>query len=132
MSKETPKAAISRRDFVKSGTAAGLGATALAGLVRTDLEAQGTVQDWDMTADVVIAGAGTSGLSAAVEARDSGASVIIVEENHDCGGHGIVSGGNVNLGGGTSRQWVTLRKSLTYFRTVMHAAHPTGSAAKGL
>ena len=47
---------------------------------------------------------GTSGLSAAIEARDLGASVIIVEANDDCGGHGIVSGGRVNLGGGTSRQ----------------------------
>ena len=44
------------------------------------------------------------GLSAAIEARDHNASVIIVEANHDCGGHGIVSGGRVNLGGGTSRQ----------------------------
>jgi succinate dehydrogenase/fumarate reductase flavoprotein subunit len=59
---------------------------------------------WDLTADVVIAGAGTSGLSAAIEALDHGASVIIAEANYDCGGHGIVSGGRVNLGGGTSRQ----------------------------
>ena len=67
-------------------------------------EAEAQAQAWDMTADVVIAGAGISGLSAAIEARDRGASVIIVEENYDCGGHGLVSGGNVNLGGGTTRQ----------------------------
>ena len=104
MSKDKPKGAISRRGFVKTGAAAGLGATGLAGLVETDLEGQSPAQEWGMTADVVIAGAGVSGLSAAVEALDRGASVIMVEENFDCGGHGIVSGGRVNLGGGTTRQ----------------------------
>ena len=103
MSKNEPRAAISRRDFVRTGAAAGL-ATGFTGLVKTDLVALESEQAWDGTADVVIAGAGISGLSAAIEARDHGASVIIVEENYDCGGHGLVSGGNVNLGGGTSRQ----------------------------
>ncbi|PYR53093.1 MAG: hypothetical protein DMF95_05090 [Acidobacteria bacterium] len=28
----------------------------------------------------------------------------MIEENFDIGGHGMVSGGNVHLGGGTSRQ----------------------------
>ncbi len=104
MSKDKPKGAISRRGFVKTGAAAGLGATGLVGMVGTDLEGQSSAQEWGRTADVVIAGAGVSGLSAAVEALDRGASVIMVEENFDCGGHGIVSGGRVNLGGGTTRQ----------------------------
>jgi hypothetical protein len=103
MSRHGPKASISRREFLKTGAAAGLGAGALSGGA-APLQGQETVQDWDLTADVVIAGAGISGLSAAIEAIDNGASVIIVEENNDCGGHGLVSGGNVNLGGGTSRQ----------------------------
>ena len=104
MSKDKPKGAISRRGFVKTGAAAGLGVTAFAGMVETDLEGQSPAQEWGMTADVVIAGGGVSGLSAAIEALDRGASVIMVEENFDCGGHGIVSGGRVNLGGGTTRQ----------------------------
>lgn len=104
MSEDEPKAGLSRRDFVRKGAGAGLGATALATLGAGCAESQSAPQAWDRTADVVIAGAGTSGLSAAIEALDHGASVIIVEENYDCGGHGIVSGGNVNLGGGTSRQ----------------------------
>jgi ribulose 1,5-bisphosphate synthetase/thiazole synthase len=93
---------ISRRSFVRTGAAAGLGTTALASLGVQEADAQ--AQAWDMTADVLIAGAGISGLSAAIEARDRGKSVIIVEANTDCGGHGLVSGGNVNLGGGTTRQ----------------------------
>ena len=59
---------------------------------------------WDQTADVVIIGAGVAGLPAAITARDLGASVIIVEENYDIGGRGMLSGGRVQLGGGTGLQ----------------------------
>jgi hypothetical protein len=57
-----------------------------------------------MEADVVIIGAGATGLPAAITAIDSGASVIVVETNYDVGGHAIISGGNTPLGGGTSAQ----------------------------
>ena len=59
---------------------------------------------WDLTADVVVIGAGATGLPAAIAAVDGGASVIVVEANYDIGGHAILSGGNVPLGGGTSAQ----------------------------
>src|ERR1700735_5752396 len=59
---------------------------------------------WHDEADVVIIGAGATGLPAAIVARESGASVIVVEAEHDIGGHAITSGGNVPLGGGTSAQ----------------------------
>jgi succinate dehydrogenase/fumarate reductase flavoprotein subunit len=61
-------------------------------------------QDWDLAADVVIIGSGAAGLPAAIKAADGGASVIVVEANYDIGGHAIISGGNVPLGGGTSAQ----------------------------
>jgi hypothetical protein len=61
-------------------------------------------QRWDLEADVVIVGSGAAGLPAAVKAADGGASVIVVEANYDIGGHAIISGGNVPLGGGTSAQ----------------------------
>ena len=61
-------------------------------------------QDWDLAADVVVIGAGAAGLPAAIKAADGGASVIVVEANYDIGGHAIISGGNVPLGGGTSAQ----------------------------
>src|SRR5215813_1181184 len=60
--------------------------------------------NWDLAADVVVIGAGATGLPAAIAARDTGASVIVVEANYDIGGHAILSGGNVPLGGGTSAQ----------------------------
>ncbi len=60
--------------------------------------------NWDLEADVVIIGAGATGLPAALKAIDEGASVIVVEANYDVGGHAILSGGNIPLGGGTSAQ----------------------------
>ena len=59
---------------------------------------------WDYEADVVIIGAGISGLVAAIRARDLGDSVLCVEANYCCGGHALTSGGNVHLGGGHSLQ----------------------------
>ncbi|HXG50205.1 MAG TPA: FAD-dependent oxidoreductase [candidate division Zixibacteria bacterium] len=59
---------------------------------------------WDLVADVVVVGSGAAGMPAAIKAADGGASVIVVEANYDVGGHAIISGGNVPLGGGTSAQ----------------------------
>jgi succinate dehydrogenase/fumarate reductase flavoprotein subunit len=61
-------------------------------------------QSWDLEADVVVIGSGAAGLPAAIRAVEAGASVIVVEANYDVGGHAILSGGNVPLGGGTSAQ----------------------------
>jgi urocanate reductase len=102
---------VSRRDFLRTGATAGVGATAaaagvgapvLGGLAATQVEAQ--ARRWDHTADFVTIGAGVSGLTAAISALDHGASVIMVDENFDVGGHGMVSGGLVHLGGGHSMQ----------------------------
>lgn len=60
--------------------------------------------EWEREADVVVIGAGATGLPAAIVAREAGCSVIVVEAEADIGGHAIASGGNVPLGGGTSVQ----------------------------
>jgi succinate dehydrogenase/fumarate reductase flavoprotein subunit len=60
--------------------------------------------DWDREADVVVIGAGATGLPAAIVACKAGCSVILVEAEKDIGGHAIISGGNIPLGGGTSVQ----------------------------
>ena len=54
--------------------------------------------------DVIVVGSGPAGLAAAIAARDAGASVAVIEENSDIGGHGMLSGGNIQLGGGHSLQ----------------------------
>ena len=94
---------VSRRDLIK--TAAVTGAVAAGGyapaLLAQDLGGQ---PNWDRVADVVIIGAGATGIPAAIRAREAGSSVIVVEAEPDIGGHAICSGANIPLGGGTSIQ----------------------------
>jgi succinate dehydrogenase/fumarate reductase flavoprotein subunit len=96
--------AIDRRAFMRGSAAAGIGAgaAALGGLAVRDIGSQAL--QWHREADVVVVGSGASGMPAAIRARDLGATVLVVEENYDIGGHGIISQGSVALGGGTSIQ----------------------------
>ena len=89
---------VSRRSFLAGGAA---GAVAVAGM--GEAHAQAPIR-WDHAADVVVIGAGVAGLPAAIAARDHGASVIVVDENFDIGGRGMLSGGRVQLGGGHALQ----------------------------
>jgi urocanate reductase len=100
MQNRTKKTDLSRRDFLTTTAA---GATA-ATLVPSLASAQEADRTWHHTADFVSIGAGVSGLAAAVSALEHGASVILVDENTDIGGHGMISGGFVHLGGGHSVQ----------------------------
>jgi len=101
---------ISRRDFVRG---AGASAAALVGgatLPTQQVQAQAQPNicniptSWDLEADVVVIGSGPTGLLAALRAHDAGATVLIVEANYDAGGHGIMNGGTIQLGGGTRLQ----------------------------
>ncbi len=94
------KTDVSRRDFLRKSATVGAGAT---GLSSGEAGAQET-GEWDETADFVTIGAGVSGLAAAISALEHGASVLLIDENSDIGGHGMVSGGLVHLGGGHSKQ----------------------------
>src|SRR5262245_48559889 len=82
----------------------GDGVTAIGGPDAVGARRGDMPERWDFEAEVVIVGAGATGLPAAIRAREAGASVLVVEANYDVGGHAIVSGGNVPLGGGTSAQ----------------------------
>src|SRR5712691_2763312 len=93
------KKTVSRRDFFKKGAAVGVSATTLAAQDRAASQIH-----FDRAADVVVIGAGVSGLAAAIHAVDRGASVIVIDSNYDIGGHGMLSGGQIVLGGGTSNQ----------------------------
>ncbi len=97
---------ISRRDIIKTTAIAGAGAVA-GGVIGARVAAQPAGPaplTWDREADVVVIGSGATGLTAALRARQAGASVIVVEVNSDIGGHAICSGANLPLGGGTSFQ----------------------------
>ena len=100
MDKKRPS--VNRRDFLKRSAAVSVGATTASGQDRGSAQ-PGQIR-FDHVADVVIAGAGAAGLPAAIMARDQGASVIVIDSNHDIGGHAMLSGGRIPLGGGTSLQ----------------------------
>src|SRR5688572_4127059 len=97
--------ALSRRDFVKAGATAGIGAAALSGAVASSAPASAAAAAaWDYEADVVVVGGGAVGLTAAIRARGLGATVIVVDQNFDLGGKMLHSGAWVSLGGGDPLQ----------------------------
>lgn len=59
--------------------------------------------DWDIAVDVAVVGFGGAGAAAAIEARDAGASVAVIDRFNG-GGSTKISGGIVYAGGGTSIQ----------------------------
>ena len=95
---------VSRRSFLKTTVAKGGAGVAIVAAGLHPKEAEAANIKWDRSADVVVVGAGVSGLACACAASDAGASVIIIEENFDIGGRGIMSGGSIQLGGGHSLQ----------------------------
>ena len=58
---------------------------------------------WDEEADVIVVGSGFAGLAAAIEAKNAGASVIILEKMKGFGGNSTISDG-VMAAAGTSLQ----------------------------
>lgn len=62
------------------------------------------IAHWDHQADVVVAGYGIAGASAAVEAARAGADVLVLERAGGWGGAAALAGGFVYLGGGTPIQ----------------------------
>lgn len=62
------------------------------------------VENWDLRADVVIAGYGIAGVSAAIEAARAGADVLVLERTGGWGGAAALAGGFIYLGGGTPLQ----------------------------
>ncbi|MFF0814195.1 FAD-dependent oxidoreductase [Rhodococcus sp. NPDC003318] len=63
-----------------------------------------TVTTWHREVDVVIAGYGIAGVSAAIEAARAGAEVLVLERTSGWGGAAALAGGFIYLGGGTPLQ----------------------------
>ena len=89
---------VSRRNFLK-GAAAGIAGVAAAGLLgactteNNNSKPSSSDITWDRETDVIIAGAGGTGVCAAAAAAEAGASVLVFEKS------GII-GGTTNLSGG--------------------------------
>ncbi len=63
------------------------------GKVETTVE---KAEDEELSADVVVVGAGGAGLAAAVQAHQNGASVLVIEKMPKVGGNTILAGGALN------------------------------------
>jgi succinate dehydrogenase/fumarate reductase flavoprotein subunit len=63
-----------------------------------------SISAWDDEADVVVAGLGASGACAAIEARENGADVLVLERASGGGGVTAMAAGHVYMGGGTRVQ----------------------------
>ncbi len=108
-------------------------ATSAAGVAIADTSLAGTrvptsaaqINRWDITTDVLIAGSGAGGISAAIEARRAGAEVLVVEKLNKLGGSSAMSGGVVYAGGGTA-----LQKALGYEDTVEAMYHYIAGAGR--
>lgn len=106
---ELSEKGVSRREFFKTGVAAGVGAAVMAGTGQAVARESSPDIEWDYEVDVVVCGGGASGLPAAIRARDAGLSVLVIDQNSDPCGKMLHSGAQVSLGGGDPVQLRDIR-----------------------
>lgn len=99
VSEKDVKSGLSRRGFVAAGAAAGAATIASNSPAEAQQEAIAG-EEWDYEVDVIVAGGGCAGITAAIRARDLGASVLVMDQNYDLGGRMLHSGAFLSLGGG--------------------------------
>ena len=68
-------------------------------------------KDWGEITDVVIIGSGFAGLAAAIEAHNTGASVIILEKMNAPGGNSIISDGGIAAAGTAMQKKLGIKDS---------------------
>lgn len=86
----------------------------------------------ELSADVVIVGAGGAGLSAAVAATDEGSSVIIIEKEGYVGGNTLVSGGIFNCPDPEMQQEVEMTAGVASLIETALAEEPVSDEHKAL
>ena len=91
---------VSRRSFITGAAAAGvLGTLALAGCAPQDKQTasaatSGADTKWDEECDVLVVGSGYTGLAAALEAKNAGADVKVIEKTARVGGNSALAAGD--------------------------------------
>ncbi|WP_035387168.1 flavocytochrome c [Ferrimonas senticii] len=86
----------SRRTILKAATIAGIGGATLSLPARAQAPAQ---HHFDESYDVVIVGSGFGGLAAALQARELGMSVLVVEKMPTFGGNSCLNGSGLAVAG---------------------------------
>ncbi|MCA9509712.1 MAG: FAD-dependent oxidoreductase, partial [Myxococcales bacterium] len=94
--------------------------------------AEADVGSWDLETDVAVVGLGCAGACAAIEAREAGADVVVLERASGGGGTSAQSGGLVYLGGGTPVQQACGYDDTpdAMYAFLMEACGPHADAAK--
>ena len=93
-----------RRSFLAASSAAAAGAFISNRASAADVATIQLPAKWDAATDVLVAGSGIAGMSAAISALDKGAKVLVMEKGKNYGGCAIINGGIIALGGGTRTQ----------------------------
>lgn len=90
-----------------------------------------TIDTWSDEADVVVVGLGAAGSSAAIEAREAGADVLVLEKASGGGGLTASAAGHLYLGGGTRVQKaVGVEDSVEAMKGYLMAITPEPEEAK--
>lgn len=95
MARESESKRLPRRQLLKGAAVAGAGmaAAGVFGGAKPAWAQTSVPEQWDREADVVIVGAGGTGIVAAIEALEADATVIVLEKAGDVGGTTALSGG---------------------------------------
>jgi succinate dehydrogenase/fumarate reductase flavoprotein subunit len=89
---------IRRRQFVQQAAAsATVAAAGLSSLAPSSIAAQPAREQWDDEADVIVVGTGAAGYAAAIEAKDAGATVLMIDKAKWFGGRTIHSNGDLQM-----------------------------------
>ena len=81
-------------------------------------------ETWDHESEVVIIGAGTAGLCAAIEARKAGADALVLEQMPKCSGSLSVCAGNINFAGSDYQKSQGLKDSPDeYYKDGIESCH---------
>ena len=86
---------VTRREVLTGAAVVGV-AAAVASIPFTEAKAVPPPKKWDQTVDVLVVGTGYTGLAAAIEAKDAGASVLVIDKAEFIGGNSMISSGGYN------------------------------------